>query len=245
MVKMARENDGWGYTRIKGALQNLGYKVGRGTIQRILRENGIDPAPLRGMPWGTFIKAHLGAIVGMDFLTVEVVTLLGLVRYHVLFVIDIESRRVEIAGIGRDPCGRWMEQMARNLVDAVDGFLAGKRYLLMDRDPLYTGPFRQIVQGGGVKIVRLPARSPNLNAFAERFVLSIKSECLDRLVPLGERHLRLAIAEYMRHYHLERNHQGLANALINGKLQNVVGGSAVACRERLGGLLKFYHRESA
>lgn len=117
-------------------MQNLGHKVGRGTIQRILRENDINPAPLRGMSWGTFIKAHLGAIVGIDFFTVEVVTLLGLVRYHVLFVIDIESRTVGIAGIGRDPCGRWMEQMARNLVDAVDGFLVGKRYLLMDRDRL-------------------------------------------------------------------------------------------------------------
>ena len=245
VVKMARENEGWGYTRIKGALQNLGYKVGGGTIQRILRENGIDPAPLRGMSWGTFIKAHLGAIAGMDFFTVEVVTLLGLVRYHVLFVLDIKSRTVEIAGIGRDPCGRWMEQMARNLVDAVDGFLAGKRYLLMDRDPLYTGPFRRIVEGSGVKIVRLPARSPNLNAFAERFVLSIKSECLERMVPLGEKHLRQAILEYMAHYHGERNHQGLGNALINGAGNDSVGAGPVVRRDRIGGLLHFYHRRTA
>jgi transposase InsO family protein len=242
VVKMARDNEGWGYTRIKGALQNLGYKVGRGTIQRILRENGIDPAPLRGMSWGTFIKAHLGAIVGMDFFTAEVVTLLGLVRYHVLFVIDIGSGTVEIAGIGRNPCGRWMEQMARNLVDAVDGFLVGKRYLLMDRDPLYTGPFRQIVQGGGVKIVRLPARSPNLNAFAERFVLSIKSECLERMVPLGEEHLRRAILEYMAHDHGERNHQGLGNALINGAEDDSLRVGPVVRRDRIGGLLHFYHR---
>jgi hypothetical protein len=112
-----------------------------------------------------------------------------------------------------------MEQMARNLVDAIDGFLLGKRYLLLDRDPLYTQAFRRILDQAGVKTVRLPAHSPNLNAFAERFVLSIKSECLERLVPLGESHLRLAIAEYMRHYHLERNHQGLANALIYGSTQ--------------------------
>jgi transposase InsO family protein len=177
----------------------------------------------------------------MDFLTVEVVTLLGLVRYHVLFVIDIESRRVEIAGIGRDPCGRWMEQMARNLVDAVDGFLVGKRYLLMDRDPLYTGPFRRIVEGSGV---RLPARSPNLNAFAERFVLSIKSECLERMVPLGEGHLRRAILEYMAHYHGERNHQGLGNALINGAGDDSVEGGPVVRRDRIGGLLHFYHRRA-
>jgi putative transposase len=244
VVKMARENEGWGYTRIKGALQNLGYKVGRDTIQRILRENGIDPAPQRGMSWGTFIKTHLGAIVGMDFFTVEVVTLLGLVRYHVLFVIDIKSRTVEIAGICRDPCGRWMEQMARNLVDAVDGFLVGKRYVLVDRDPLYTEGFRRILGQGGVRAVKLPARSPNLNAFAERFVLSIKTECLDRLVPLGEAHLRRAILEYAEHYHEERNHQGLDNELI--ALANATNGvGKVDRRERLGGLLSFYYRKAA
>ena len=119
------------------------------------------------------------------------------------------------------------------------------RYLLIDRDPLYTKGFRRILDQARVRTVSLPAHSPNLNAFAERFVLSIKSECLERLVPLGESHLRLAISEYMRHYHLERNHQGLANALIDSRTQLMVGNGVVACRERLGGLLKFYHRESA
>jgi putative transposase len=209
-----------------------------------LRENGIDPTPLRGMSWGTFIKAHLGAVVGMDFLTVEVVTLLGLVRYHVLFVIDIKSRTVEIAGLGRDPCGRWMEQMARNLVDVVDGFLVGKRYLLVDRDPLYTEPFPRILEGSGVKVVRLPARSPNLNAFAERFVLSIKSEGLERMVPLDEGHLRRAILEYMAHYHGERNHQGLGNALIDGAGADSVGSGPIVRRDRIGGLLHFHHRRA-
>ena len=246
IVKMASENS-WGYTRIKGALKNLGHEIGRNTIKRILQENGIDPAPERGkrMSWATFIKAHLGVIVGMDFFTVEAVTWLGLVRYHVLFAIDIATRKVEILGIAVNPGGHWMEQIARNLVDSLDGFLLGKRYLLLDRDPLYTQAFRRILDQAGVKTVRLPAHSPNLNAFAERFVLSIKSECLERLVPLGEKHLRLAITEYMRHYHLERNHQGLANALIDGESEDVVGNSAVACRERLGGLLKFYYREAA
>jgi putative transposase len=135
-----------------------------------------------------------------------------------------------------------MEQMARNLVDAVDGFLVGKRYLLMDRDPLSTGPFRGIVEGGGVKIVRLPAKSPNLNAFAERFVLSIKSGCLDRMVPLGEEHRRRAILEYVAHYHGERNHQGLGNAPINGAGDDSAGTGPVVRRDRIGGLLHFYHR---
>jgi hypothetical protein len=142
----------------------------------------------------------------MDFFTVEVVTWIGLVRYHVLFAIDVPSRKVEIRGSEANPGGSWMEQMARNPVDAVDGFLVGKRYALVDRDPFYTEGFRRLLRQGGVKVVRLPARSPNLNVFAERFVLSIKSECLDRLVPLGEAHLRRAILEYAQHYHEERNH---------------------------------------
>jgi transposase InsO family protein len=245
VVRMAREN-AWGYTRIKGALMNLGHTVGRNTIKRILQEHGIDPAPERGrrMSWAIFIRAHLGVIVGMDFLAVEVVTWLGLIRYHVLFAIDIASRRVEIVGMAVNPGGPWMEQMARNLVDAVDGFLVGKRYVLIDRDPLYTEAFRRILGQGGVKAVRLPARSPNLNAFAERFVLSIKTECLDHLVPLGEAHLRHAILEYTKHYHGERNHQGLDNELsMPAEAANGVG--KVDRRERLGGLLSFYYRKAA
>jgi transposase InsO family protein len=244
---MVRENESWGYTRVKGALKNLGYTIGRSTIKRILREHGIDPAPIRGkrMPWSKFIKAHLGSIVGMDFFTVEVMTLFGIERFHVLFVIDIGSRVVEIAGIGRDPDGQWMLQMARNMLDGEDGFLRGKRHLIMDRDPLYTGPFRRMMKGAGVKVVRLPARSPNLNAYAERFVLSIKSECLERMVLLGEWHLQRAILEYMKHYHAERNHQGLENAPIAGNPEDEAGAGAVVRRERLGGLLNFYYREAA
>jgi putative transposase len=129
-VRMARENESWGYTRIKGALQNLGYKLGRNTIKRILQEHGIDPAPERGrhMPWAKFIRAHLGALVGMDFFTVEVVTWLGLVRYHVLFAIDIASRKVEILGAAVNPGGAWLEQIARLLeLGANDGRNGGDR----------------------------------------------------------------------------------------------------------------------
>ena len=196
------------------------------------------------MSWATFTKAHLGAIVGMDFFTVEVVTRLELIRYHVLFAIDLATRKVEIVGMAANPGGPWMEQMARNLVDAVDGFLVGKRYVLIDRDPLYTEAFRRILGQGGVKAMRLPARSPNLNAFAERFVLSIKTECLDRLVPLGESHLRRALLEYTNHYHEERNHQGLDNELI-APTKATIGVGMVSRRERLGGLLSFYYREAA
>ena len=196
------------------------------------------------MPWAKFIKAHLGVLVGMDFFTVEAVTWLGLVRYQVLFAIDIASRRVEILGMAVNPGGAWMEQIARNLVDAVDGFLLGKRCVLTDRDPLYTEGFREILKNRGVKVLRLPAKSPNLNAFAERFVLSIRTECLNRIVPLGEAHLRRAMTEFVQHYHQERNHQGIDNALIAGNADVNATGKVVR-RDRLGGLLGFYHREAA
>ena len=138
LVRMARENPSWGYTRLRGALKNIGHELGRNTIKRILQEQGIDPAPTRKRrySWETFIRAHLGAIAAADFFTVEVMGLFGLVRMYVFFVIDLASRKVEVAGICRQPDGLWMDQMARNLLDAVDGFLRGKRYLLVDRDPL-------------------------------------------------------------------------------------------------------------
>jgi transposase InsO family protein len=150
----------------------------------------VDPAPKRGktMPWKTSLKAHFGVIAATDFFTVEVLTLGGLVRYVVWFVIDLESRRVHIAALIRHPHDAWIQQVARNLTDSVDGFLRGKRYLIHDRDPLFTDAFRAVLSAVGIECLKLPARSPNLNAVAERFVLSIKSEYLDKLVPLGERH---------------------------------------------------------
>jgi putative transposase len=229
------------------ALKNVGYAVGRNTIERILKEQGIAPAPLRRREysWATFIKAHLSAITAGDFFTVEVLSWAGLVRYHVWFVIDLASRRVEIAGISRCPDGLWMERVARNLLDAADGFLLGKRFLILDRDPLYTTEFRAAIERGGVEVLRLPPSSPNLNAFAERFVLSIRSECLDRIVPLGEAHLRHSVSEFVQHYRLERNHQGLANELIERAPRPANTNGRVERRDRLGGLLTFYHREAA
>jgi hypothetical protein len=158
----------------------------------------------------------------------------------VLFVIDLETRRVEVAGITRQPDGEWMKQIARNLTDVDEGFLNGTRYLIHDRDPLFTEEFRDVI--GPVK---LPARSPNLNAYAERFVRSIKSECLAQIIPLGERHLRTVAKEYTEHYHLERNHQGLENELIEERRDKLDMNAAVECRERVGGVLEYYDRRAA
>jgi putative transposase len=247
VVMMAQANPGWGYTRIRGALYNLAHAIGRNTIKRILLDHGLEPAPERGKKtsWEAFLKSHWGAIAATDFFSVEVLTPKGLVRYLVLFVIDLKSRTVEIAGIVRQPDGDWMKQIARNLTDAGEGFLRDARYLIHDRDVLFTADFREILCAGGVKTVRLPARSPNLNAYAERFVRSIKSECLAKIIPLGERHLRHVVSEYVEHYHLERNHQGLGNRLIARSRGQPPDVGRVARRERLGGVLKFYYREAA
>ena len=242
ILKMARDNPRWGYTRIQGALQNLGYTVARNTIKRVLVENGIDPAGQRNSTWKAFLRAHWGAIAATDLFTVEVVTWRGLVRYFVLFVIDLKTRRVEIAGITQAPNGPWMSQIARNLTDAEEGFLVGSQYLIHDRDPLFTSAFGITLRGAGVEPVKLPPRSPNLNAYAERFVRSIKSECLAQVIPLGERHLRHVVREYAEHYHSERNHQGLGNQLIDPELGKSRDTGPVECSERLGGLLRHYRR---
>ena len=247
VVKFAKENPGWGYTRLRDALGNLGHLVDRNTIKRILHAHGLEPAPERSkrMPWKTFIKAHFGAIAAMDFFDVEVLSLAGLVHYSVLFVIDLKTRNVHIAGVVRQPHGAWMKQVARNLTDGVDGFLTGMRYVIHDRDPLFTRELRDLVRSAGVKCLKLPAHSPNLNAYAERFVLSIKSECLNKLVLLGEQHLRRAIGEFVEHYHLERNHQGLDHRLLTAHKAPRDDQAPVVRRERLGGLLNYYHRRAA
>ena len=138
-----------------------------------------------------------------------------------------------------------MKQIARNLTDADSGFLNGTRYLIHDRDPLFTRAFRERLKSSGVNTVKLPARSPNLNAYAERFVRSVKSECLAKIIPLGERHLRLAVKEYTDHYHQERNRQGLDNELIEKVIDGTKMAGTVDRRERLGGILNYYYRRAA
>ena len=246
VLRMASANPSWGYTRIRDAIGNLGSEIGRSTVQKILKEHGMDSAPERSKrsSWKTFLASHWDALAACDFFTVEVLTFSGLIRYYVFFVIELQTRRVEIAGIVHQPYGDWMMQVARNLLDCEEGFLLGKRYLILDRDPVYTHQFRKSLSEAGVTPIRLPARSPNLNAHAERFVLSVKSECLDKLVLFGERHLRDAVREYTAHYHEERNHQGLGGRLIRLPVIERPSGP-VECRERLGGLLRYYHRKAA
>jgi transposase InsO family protein len=224
-------------------MRNLDHEIGRTTIERILAANGIEPAGIRrkGMSWETFLKVHWGAIAASDFFTVEALTRSGLVRFLVFFVIDLKSRKVKIAGIASDPDGRWMKQMARNLTDAEERSLSGIRYSIHDRAPLFTAEFCQILRWDGVRAVKLPAQSPDLNAYAERFVRSVREGCLSHVIPLGECHLRWLIGEYVKHYHRERNHQSLGNELIEPL--GDPGQGRVTCRERLAGL-RLHHPRS-
>jgi putative transposase len=192
VVRMAKENPSWGYDRIVGALANLGYTVSDQTVGNILRRNGISPAPERKhtTTWKDFIRAHMDVLAGTDFLTVEVLTLRGLVTYYVLFFIHLESRRVGVAGITPHPNEAWMMQIARNVTMEEWGFLENCRYLIHDRDTKFTDSFRTLIKSSHVEPLKLPARSPNLNAHAERWVKSVKDECLSKLIIFGGASLR-------------------------------------------------------
>jgi len=246
IVRMAQESPGWGYTRIQGALGNLSHRVGRGTIANVLKRNGIEPSPERSRrtPWSTFLKAHWKILAASDFLTVEVWTGRGLITYYLLFVISLADRVVNIAGITTRPDESWMLQIARNETDSAAGALHSKRYLIIDRDTKYSEQFRRLIRDNGTKVIRLPPRSPNLNAYAERFVRSIKDECLDRMIFVGQASLRRAVSEFMDHYHTERNHQGLKNRLIVAGTMQATDGE-VHRHARLGGTLNFYYRKAA
>src|SRR6202171_1042978 len=216
VVRMARENSGWGYDRIVGALANLGHRLSDQTVGNILRRHGIAPAPKRSQTtsWKDFITAHKDVLAGADFFTVEVLSWRGLVTYYVLFFLHLESRRVSVAGITRHPDQEWMEQIARSATQETWGYLDGCRYVLHDRDTKFCPSFRSVLAAGGVKTMALPARSPNLNAFAGRWVRSAKEECLSKLILFGEGPLSRTLAEFSAHYHGERNHQGKGNKLL-------------------------------
>jgi putative transposase len=217
-------------------------------VGNILKRHGIPPAPERktATTWKEFIRTHMDVLVATDFFTTEVWTWCGLVTYYVLFFIHLESRKVYVAGVTPHPDERWMIQIARNVTMAEWGFLAPGQYLIHDRDRKYCSVFQHTIEAAGVTRVLLPARSPNLNAYAERWVRSVKDEALSRLILFGERSLQHALTEYVAHYHAERPHQGKVNVLLFPvPTQGRGGDGPIQCQERLGGLLKYYHREAA
>ena len=247
ILRFAKENPTWGYDRIQGALANVGYHISDTTVGNILKAHGIEPAPdrKRQTTWKTFLKAHWDVLAAIDFTTVEVWTKGGLVTFYLLFVMELKTRRVHFAGCTPHPNEAWMQQIARNLTNPFDGFLLGKRYVLMDRDGKFCPTFRNLLKDEDAKPLLLPPRSPDLNAYIERFMRSLKSESLSRMIFFGEKSLRRAVDAYLRHYHAERNHQGVGNKLIeSGEEVGSVAGK-IACRQRLGGLLRYYYRDAA
>jgi putative transposase len=249
VVQMAKDN-GWGLGRILGELKRLGIRrICKSTVRNILREHGFDLGPTRGEgSWDEFIKIDAKTLWACDFFSKKVWTLGGLVEYFVLFFIQPGTRRVHIAGITANPDGAWMAQQARNLCMYFADQPAQAKYLICDRDTKFTEQFRATLESDGVAVVQTAIRAPNQNAYADRFAQTIKQECLDWFVVLGEKHLRYIIAEFVAYYHTERPHLALGN-LPPGMDKppdevECLGPDNVLVRERLGGLLRHYERKA-
>jgi hypothetical protein len=247
ILRFAKENSTWGCDRIQGALTNVGYHISDTTVENVLKAHGIEPAPKRqqSTTWSNFLKAHWDSLFATDFTTVEVWTTTGLVTYYVMAVMQLKTRRVHIAGITPNPRAAWVQQACRQLTDDVDGFLNGASHLIVDRDASFLALREFISDHTETEIVLLPPRSPDLNAYMERWFRSLKSECLDRLIFFGCQSLERALSQYVEHFHRERNHQGLGNRLIDPSNETGAIAGTIECRERLGGMLKYYHRRAA
>jgi transposase InsO family protein len=248
VVQMARGNRSWGYDRIASALAHLGYEISDQTVRNILKRRGLSPAPERQKTttWKEFIRSHMDVLWATDFFTTEVWTMGGLVTFYVLFFVHLGSRRVHIAGVTSHPNEARMKQIARNMTMDDWGFFEPGQYLIHDRDSKFCAAFKQIINDAGINRVRLLPRSRHLNAFAERFVRSVKEDALSRSILFGENALRHVLNAYIARYHEERPHQGKGNVILFPSAhtdQKPEG--PIRCRERLGGLLKYYHRKAA
>jgi putative transposase len=242
VMRLARENPGWGHRRISGELAKLGVTVSPTSIRRLLARARLGPAPRReGPSWREFLHAQAASIVACDFFTIET---LFLRRYYVLFFIEHASRRVWLGGCTTSPDGNWITQQARNL--SCTGLLERTRFLIRDRDAKYSGPFDEVFRSEAVRIIKTPVRAPRANAIAERFVRTIRAECLDWLLILNRRHLEHVLRVYVDHYNTERPHRALKLVPPDPPEpppQHTAGD--IHRRDRLGGLIHEYYQRAA
>jgi putative transposase len=242
VLRVAGENPGWGYPRIAGELLKLGLRVSPSTIRRILLANRLGPAPRRSGPsWREFLRQQAESMLACDFFTVETISLRS---FYVLFFIELESRRVHLAGCTTNPTGAWVTQQARNL--SFTGLFERMRFLVHDRDSKFAASFDEVFRSEGIKVIHTPIRAPQANAYAERFVRTVRAECLDWLLILGRRHLESVLRIYTAHYNRERPHRGLALfSPASTSADPPPSGGEIKRRDRLGGLIHEYHRAAA
>ena len=240
MLEMARDNPSWGYRRIHGELTGLGHKLAASTVWQILKDAGIDPAPTRsGQAWRAFLNAQARTILAADFFHVDTVFLR---RLYVLFFTGHGTRRVHPAGITAHPTGEWVTQQARNLLMNLDDHADSLKFLIRDRDAKFAAAFDAVFTAIGVRIIKTPVRAPRANAIAERWIASARRECLDRILITGERHVRLALGEYIDHYNSHRPHRALQQSPPAGRPHPPAPDTNVRVlrRDRLGGLIHEY-----